>query len=352
MFFSDVVPYSTIHFTRSGQKRHRQELKHAMYSRRLLHSVLWVCAICLSSVAMGVSIVLLTGGSVPLLLGDSSATSAISTGAVNPQPVLQSAPLRDGNVLRPTSESSTSLGAQPSAPTTPSPLPSQAPASTSTPISTATPTALARDPGISVTSSPVVQPTPTATSAPPLEEVDTVIVDAFDTPTGTLPVRTQATWSASYVDGRYQLQINGQPVTSVSTAFSGEMYRLNVDITTTHGEAGIVFLADEQAAFYWLVIRPDGTYAIQKMSRTNTTNLVDWTEAPPLQHGAGALNRLRVERVHGSVRFFANDANDPFAELSLPSGNITNHYGFLVSSPTGRALATFDNLRVVHLAIP
>lgn len=319
-----------------------------MYKRRLQQTALCICGICLISVATGMSVVLLTGGSVSPLLGAFTTTRAIRAGAIGAQPPLSSAPLHEGNALPATSEPSASLGAQLSATNTPSPRLSLDPASTSIPIPTATEAA----PFTFATTAPVVQPTPTATSASPSGEMNTVIVDAFDTPTGTWPVRTQATWSSSYTDGGYQLQINGQPVTSVSTAFAGETYRLDVDITITEGEAGIVFLADEQAAFFWLVLRPNGTYAIQKMSRTSTANLVDWTEAPPLQRGVGALNRLHVERVNGTIRFFANEADDAFAEFSLPAGNITNHYGFLVSSPTGRALTTFDNLRVERLPTP
>jgi hypothetical protein len=319
-----------------------------MYKRTLQQTALWVCGICLLSIMTGAGIVFLTGGSVPQLFGPSSSTtSASGADAVGVPSTLPSASLREGTLLRPSGEPSASLSAQLSATNTPSPAPSQAPAATSTPI----PTPTDSTPLTFATTAPVAQPTQTATSAPP-EKVDTVIDDTFDTPAATWPVRTQATWSGSYADGGYQLQINGQPVTSVSTAFAGETYRLAVDVTSADGEAGIVFLADEQAAFFWLVIRPDGTYAIQKMSSANTTNLVDWTEAPPLQRGAGALNRLHVERANGTIRFFANDAGDPFVEFPLPSGNITNHYGFLVSSPTGRAVATFDNLRVERLPAP
>lgn len=279
-----------------------------MFDRRQRRQIGWLCAICLGALVLAVPIVRLSS----------------NNGSPSPRPVsITNAPNQDTAETATTTDLTTLLQRIPAITTPSAASPTQPPP----PVSTAPPTA------------------PPSTSPAP---ADTLIADAFDAPTGAWPVRAQATWSTSYESGRYQLQINGQPTGSVSVALPEQNYRLSVDIAITQGEGGLVFLAEEPTTFYRLLIRPNGTYALQQFNTTSTTNLVDWTASAALQRGAGD-NRLRIERVGDVVRFFAND--DPIAliEWTLPLGNITNHYGFAVASPNGDAVATFDNLRVERL---
>ncbi len=283
-----------------------------MFKRRQLRQMMWLCAICLGALVLGVGIMLPSSGN-----GAPSPRTVPVTGATN------------GNTVgtATTTDLTTLLQRIPAITTPSAASPTELPTSASTATSTV----------------------PPATSPGP---ADTLIVDAFDTPTGTWPVRAQATWSTSYQEGRYQLQLNGQPTGSVSVALPDQNYRLSVDIAVTQGEGGLVFLAAEPTTFYRLLIRSDGTYALQQSNTTSTTNLVDWTASAALQRGVANSNRLRVERVNGVVRFFANDDASALTEFTVPAGIITNHYGFSVASPNGDALATFDNLRVERLPNP
>lgn len=286
--------------------------RYMMFDRRQRRQLVWLCAIGVGALVLGVPLLLLSP----------------SNGSPPPRTVFVTGDTSNDTVGTATTTDLTALLQRIPAFTTPS---AGSPTEPPTSASTATPTVV-----------PSTSPEP----------ADTLIADAFDTPTGTWPVRAQATWSTSYQEGRYQLQINGQPTGSVSVALPHQNYRLSVDVAVTQGEGGLVFLAEEPTMFYRLLIRPNGTYALQQFNTTNTTNLVDWTASAALQHGAGSLNRLRVERVDDVVRFFANDDAHALTEWTLPSGNMTNHYGFSVASPNGDALAAFDNLRVERLRNP
>lgn len=195
------------------------------------------------------------------------------------------------------------------------------------------------DPGTPTPTTPAATPTP---SGPPAPEV--FIEEVFSTPSPTFPTRETATWSAQYVDGRYQLNLNGQTNIALVGELPAAQYRLNVDVVVEQGGAGVVFLSGQpQQISYRVLITADGAYAIERQEANTATKIEDWTESNALQQGAGATNRLRVEREGDVVRFFAND--QPLTQFDVPPGNFVNGYGFVLTSRSGNGQAAFDNLR-------
>ena len=76
-------------------------------------------------------------------------------------------------------------------------------------------------------------------------------------------------------------------------------------MTVTQGSAGLVFLSAAPATFYYFVVDTEGHYALQQLQQnTNTlTNVVEWTEHPALQRGAGAAHHLRIQRQGSTITF-------------------------------------------------
>jgi hypothetical protein len=155
-----------------------------------------------------------------------------------------------------------------------------------------------------------------------------------------------------YVDGHYQLTLNGQTNLGVATLLPAERYRLSTDVTVSEGAAGVTFLAVEPAMFYRIMLTNDGRYSIQQvqLGSDTPTNVVGWTVDAALQRGPSATNRLRIERQGGTVRFFAND--QLLTEFAVPPGRLLNQYGFALTSPTAHGQATFDNLVGERLDTP
>lgn len=180
---------------------------------------------------------------------------------------------------------------------------------------------------------------------------DRFVDDTFSEPTSNWPVRDTGTASAEYTNGRYRLTVTGQTSTGVSTVLPARNYRLSVDVTVTQGSAGIVFLSAAPTAFYHFLIDTEGSYAIQKVQQNmnNATTVVDWTKHAALQNGNDAVNRLRIERQGSTITFFAND--QLLNTFELPVGELTNQYGFALTSEARQGEATFDNLVVERLPI-
>jgi hypothetical protein len=224
-----------------------------------------------------------------------------------------------------------------------------------TQIPAPTPTTSASAPA--ETDTPASEPTATATSGPtrtpttPAAEV--FIEDDFSTTESGRPlidngwpISDTATYSAGYVDDRYELRLNGQTYIGFSTRLPAQNYRLSVDVAVAEGGAGIVFLAAPQTT-YRIILTPDGAYAIERAVRTSdgdsVTRIVEFTESPALQRTPGEANRLRIERRGDIVEFFANEEN--LTSFRIPPGDFENRYGFVITARSGQARASFDNLR-------
>jgi hypothetical protein len=174
--------------------------------------------------------------------------------------------------------------------------------------------------------------------------------DTFSSSASGWPVRETETWSAQYVDDRYQLTLKGKPTIGFSFPLPSEQYRLGVDVTVRGGSAGVVFLYAEPSTFYQLVIDEENRYAIQRVDGEIVTNVVDWTPSEALSVEPNAADRLRVRREGTLVHFFAND--ELLTDFAVPPGEVVNRYGFVVNSSNGEAQATFDNLIGERLLAP
>lgn len=195
---------------------------------------------------------------------------------------------------------------------------------------------------------PAQSPTPTTFSTPQPEQAVVFIDETFDGEDNGWPTGETETWSAGFVDGRYQLKLNGQTSIGFTTPTPADNYRLSVDLAVSQGGAGLVFLFTEPATSYRVIVA-DGAFAVERQEGNATTQenivtkIVDWTESAALQKAPGAVNRLTIERQGEVVRFIAND--QPLSEFSVPPGPFVNRYGFVLTSRTGQGEAAFDNLR-------
>lgn len=197
-------------------------------------------------------------------------------------------------------------------------------------------------PSVSTTAnaSDVAQPSITA----PELNTRIFVEESFDTPSDEWPSRATATSEIDYFDGRYQMTLRGQSGIAVIRDIPFENYRLSVDVAVQQGGAGLLFLSSGPNLFYRFVITPDGAFAIQLEDRANqtVTNLVDWTESQALQRTPEQTNRLRLERMGATTRFFADD--QLLTDFTIPEGAVATRYGLTVTSRSGEGQATFDNL--------
>lgn len=216
---------------------------------------------------------------------------------------------------------------------------------TATPTVAATPSVeVATETAVS-TDAPVDESTaqPTTEVAASAPQPDLFIDEDFSSQAAGFPTRETPTWSAGFVDQRYQLVLNGQTSIGFTAAIPTNNYRLDVDVAVEQGGAGVVFLYADPETTYRILITTDGAYALERQSNNEVTKLMDWTESPALQRGPGVTNRLRIERQGDLVRFFAND--QPLTEYRIAPGPFVNRYGFVLTSKSGLGKATFDNLR-------
>jgi hypothetical protein len=257
-------------------------------------------------------------------LGLGYLTGAIAGGGVASRST--SAPLPQLDVRAATEEATTLIAVEPSVISTPEAT--ARPTSTPTPRATATSTA-----------------TSTATPSPP----DVFIEDTFATEVNGWPTGETETWTAGYVDQRYQLKLSGQTSIGFTTPIPADQYRLGIDVAVAEGAAGVVFLFAEPATSYRFILSADGAYAIERQEGNATTKenivtkIIDWTEHAALKKIAGETNRLTIEREGDRIRFTAND--QLLTEFAVPPGPFVNRYGFVLTSRTGNGAATFDNLR-------
>lgn len=188
----------------------------------------------------------------------------------------------------------------------------------------------------------------TGTSEPitrPPANLEPYLEDGFNSADSGWPVRSTQTSSAAYANGQYQLSLNAQAAIVVSSPLDAEAFRLEADVIVRNGNGGLIFLAAQPATFYRVLIRADGTYAVQMQQGTDTiTELVGWTASPALRVGIDALNKIQVERRGDRVDIAAN--GQPVATLTIAEDEVAGQFGFVLTSETGQAQAAFDNLIV------
>lgn len=224
-------------------------------------------------------------------------------------------------------------------------VPSTVTAETETEISTPSPETTPTEP---IVETPETTPTEEPTATPRASAAAQAFIDEnFDAPSSAFPPREEATWSATYIEGRYQLQLNGQRNIGLAGELPAPNYRLMVDVAVQQGGAGIVFLSDVPNTSYRFLLSSDGAYSIERQDDTNVTKVVDWTVSSALSPVPGTTQQIRVERRADEITFFVNGRK--LTSFAVPSTTAVNSYGFVVTSRTGQGLALFDNLRAERL---
>lgn len=311
-----------------------------MNSPKMLQKILNIFLIFIGSVTLGIGVVLMTGGSLqPLAQGIGGEDSAGNQAAL-PTPAATAETVANTATSTPAPPTNTvaAIASPTIEPITDTPIPTNTPIPTDTPGPTDTPTPLDT---ATPTTAPVVTPD-TASPSPELAS-NAFIQDSFDTPASGWPVRSAETWSAAYVDGRYQLTLDGRQTAGVSIPVQPDNYRMGVDVILgEQGDAGLIVLFGEPSTFYQIALRPDGSYAIQRLEQSTITDVVEWTVNPALQPGAGVTNRLRIERQGSTISFYAND--QLLTDFTVPDESLSNRFGFTLRSSTGQGEASFDNL--------
>lgn len=193
----------------------------------------------------------------------------------------------------------------------------------------------------SITATLEAAPTERVGSTPTTPTV--FLAETFDEPSTTFPSRATETWSVTRVNQRYQFKLTGQPLIGTSLALPDGNYRLSIDIAVVEGGAGIVFLLDDPAESYRILLTTGGAYTIEHVENNVVTKIVDWTTAPALEPPSGATNQLQIERRGKNIVFYVNDQR--LTDFSVPAGDFDRTFGLVLTSRKGQGEATFDNLR-------
>ncbi|PLS82939.1 MAG: hypothetical protein CYG59_02655 [Chloroflexi bacterium] len=174
-----------------------------------------------------------------------------------------------------------------------------------------------------------------------------ILTDTFNPAERGWPVVTTETSSASYIDGAYQLLLQGTNAIRFAYPIELTHHELQVDVSVEIGAAGVIFLSANPVTSYEFLIRSDGKYIIQRVDENIPTKVIPWTDAEALQRGPGATNQLRIARQGMNILFFAND--QLLTNFRVRSPELTSSYGFALSSGDSRGQARFDNLIVRRL---
>jgi hypothetical protein len=160
-------------------------------------------------------------------------------------------------------------------------------------------------------------------------------------------VRSSPSWSSSYQDGGYLMQVDSRPGISYSGPLRAHDFWYSADIRITRGQAGLFFLIGRPNDFYRLLIDTDGRYQLEWQQVGVSQPLIAWTASDALLRGAGQVNQIAVRRVGDLLTLYANGAL--LATYSLPAGNtLESRIGLSLDAPEGGStgLAWFDNLIV------
>jgi len=160
-------------------------------------------------------------------------------------------------------------------------------------------------------------------------------------------VRSSRSWSSSYQDGGYLVQVDSRPGISYSGPLRSRDFWYGADVRITRGQAGLFFLIGRPNDFYRLLIDTAGRYQLEWQQVGVSQPLIAWTASDALRRGEDQLNRIGVRRSGDALALYANGTL--LASYSLPPGNmLESRIGLALDAPgDGRAgLAWFDNLVV------
>ena len=314
-------------------------------SLKLTLAYLGLMVAVLSAMFLGYNIASLTGGNL-------TSRTAVSPSESEPE---QTDEALNGNIITETAPMQALVPERSASPTLEATI--ALPSATSTAVSEPTPpvpTTFTATPE----PTPPVPPTSTATLVEPSntpevttagtpttsEDVSVFVQDDFENPASGWPTRETESWSAGYVNGRYQLTLKNQRTIGFSSPLSLDNYRLAVDLTvTSQASAGLIFLFANPTTFYHFVVTAEGAYALQRIEGDKVINVENGVENSAFRRPIGTPNHLQIERQGGTVRFFAND--QLLTTFTVPEGQFDNRYGFVLTSPRNQGRATFDNLR-------
>jgi hypothetical protein len=94
--------------------------------------------------------------------------------------------------------------------------------------------------------------------------------------------------------------------TSIYDDFALEADAAVVELPEAGAEYGIV-ARRKGKDYYQFLLRANGYYKIRKHTEDGWTTLVDWAKSSAVKSGVNAVNRMRVECVGSTLRFYANE---------------------------------------------
>jgi hypothetical protein len=224
----------------------------------------------------------------------------------------------------------------------PAALPTSAPITTSAPAPVA-----AAVPALSSAGIPPAAPAPPST-AHAWEGWPVLAEDHFDGISERWPeIHSSPSWSSSYQDGGYLMQVDSRPGISYSGPLGAHDFWYSADVRITRGQAGLFFLIGRPNDFYRLLIDADGHYQLEWQQVGVSQPLIAWTASDALLRGAGQVNQIAVRRSGDELILYANGTQ--LASYDLPAGSaLESRIGLALDAPEGgrTGLAWFDNLVV------
>jgi len=160
-------------------------------------------------------------------------------------------------------------------------------------------------------------------------------------------VRSSPSWSSSYQDGGYLMQVDRRPGISYSGPLGSHDFWYGADVRITRGQAGLFFLIGRPNDFYRLLIDIEGHSQLEWQQVGVSQPLIAWAASGALRRGEGAVNRLAIRRIGDELALYAN--GQLLNRYSLPPGNtLESRIGLALDVPEGgrSGLAWFDNLVV------
>ena len=109
-------------------------------------------------------------------------------------------------------------------------------------------------------------------------------------------VRSSPSWSSSYQDGGYLMQVDSRPGISYSGPLGAHDFWYSADVRITRGQAGLFFLIGRPNDFYRLLIDTDGRYQLEWQQVGVSQPLIAWTVSDALLRGEGQINQIAVRR--------------------------------------------------------
>jgi hypothetical protein len=171
--------------------------------------------------------------------------------------------------------------------------------------------------------------------------------ERFDSLSESWPEVRSPSWSSSYADGGYALQVYSRPGISYSRPLRSHDFWLGADVRITRGQAGLFFLIGRPNDFYRFLIDTEGRYQLEWQQVGVSRPLIAWTASDALRRGEGQANQIAVRRSGDELALYANC--ELLTTYALPPGNtLESRLGLALDAPGGgrAGQAWFDNLLV------